>query len=109
MSAQTGFKRRDGGRTALTHSAVLHCGGAQVPVILQDISRGGAKVKTHVMRPGLDLSAADKLEIPGMFSAPIDVRWNANGAVGAQFDLPAHRQNTLAMQIARVIQRSKRR
>ncbi len=101
-------QKRSEPRASVKHSAVLHYKGTQIPVVLEDMSRGGARIAMNANRAGMALDGSAFLEVPGALKLPLKIRWQKNTTLGAAFDLPASRKATFQQQIDRVIARSRR-
>ena len=98
-------QKRAEARKAVRHSAILHYMGAQIPVVLHDMSRGGVRIGLNASRAGLVIEGTVILEVPGALRLPLKVRWQKSTVIGAAFDIPASRKATYQPQIDRLMAR----
>lgn len=92
-------------RKNVVHSGVLHYKGTQIPVVVQDLSRSGARLSLYPGRAGMVIDGPVTLEIPGVTRLPVTVRWQNKTMFGAAFELTPARKATLQQQIDRIMQR----
>ncbi len=101
-------QKRADSRKPVKHSAILHYNGTQIPVVLFDLSRGGARVGYLAGRTAMVLDGPVTLEVPGSLRLPVSIRWQNSTGFGVSFELPAARKATCQQQIDRIIARAGR-
>ena len=94
-----GRQRRETPREPTNRSGVLHYKGTRIPVVLEDISRTGAKVKLPPTSQDDNFEEDIQLEIPGLMKLPVDLRWRSGASMGAQFSVKGPRLAMLGSQI----------
>ena len=95
--------RRGDKRDVANRSAVLHVRGQQFPVVLQDVSAAGLRVRLYEARAKTKLPRSLQIEVPGLGLVPISGRWRHGAEFGATFAVSEARKALLATQIARLI------
>ena len=96
------WKKRKDQRNQVSHAAVLHYNGTQIPVVLKDISYGGSQVSLYPNRAAMEFDGPLTLEVPGKMKLPIELRWRKATKLGAAFVAPAHQKMFLQKQIDRI-------
>lgn len=104
-NTMTGLQRREHQREPTNRSGVLHYKGTRIPVVLEDISRTGARIKLPPTAKDRDFDTDVQLEIPGLMTMPVDLRWRTGSAIGAQFGLKGPRLAMLGSQIKTMLKR----
>lgn len=104
----TRTQRRREARKPVKHSGILHYNGTQIPVVLQDMSRGGVRIGVNSARSDPVIDGPVVLEVPGAMRLPLQIRWQSSTAIGAAFALPPSRKATCQQQIDRLISRAAR-
>lgn len=104
-----GKERRHKKREPFTHFASLNQGGTRIPVVLEDISGKGVRLKLSQRHKDCVFDGSQVLEVPGLMKLPVDLRWREGGELGAAFDLPGPRLGLLEPQIKRMVSRGKSR
>lgn len=89
--------------------AMLHVQGTRVPVMLENISRDGTRLRLRTVHPDVDFAQARVLEIPGIAKVPVALRWHEETGLGAEFDLPGPRRAMMQGQIRKMLARATRR
>ncbi len=102
-------ERRRVGRSQTKTMGVLHVKGARVPVVIENISKDGTKLRLNATVGDQTLEAADALEITGLFKVPVKLRWRDDDGLGAEFDLPGPRRAMMQGQIKKMLSRTTRR
>ncbi len=104
----TGPERRDEARQDVMRSGVLHHDGRQTPVKIEDISAKGVRVALY-SGFGEDLKDRPiRLELPGLGTYPVRVRWRDSLHLGLDFVLHGSRSGTMRAQIDTLLRRTRR-
>lgn len=104
-SALKGKQRREAEREPTNRTGVLHYKGTRIPVVLEDISRTGTRMKLPPTIGDQPLENDMQLEIPGLVKMPVDMRWRDGSAIGAQFGFTGPRLAILGTQIKTMLGR----
>ena len=100
---KTSDPRRGKDRKAITHSAILYHNGVPIHAVLSDVTERGARITLPLVRADMALGGHLKLELPGLGSIPLGLRWRNRAELGVTFELSEARLGTLKTQITQLV------
>ena len=108
MPTRSAAEQRAHTRHKITRAAVLHYAGTQIPVVLQDMSKSGARIALPPTRKADTLQGPMHVDIPGVMRMRIERKWGTATTMGVAFEPPAPRKAMLEVQIQRLLRAAPR-